>query len=83
MSEEVSIGRKFSVVIPKSIRRRLQLREGQKALVALEGERIVIEPLPEDPDAVFDKILGDFSYSEDQHEKATEEWLKRIARPRH
>lgn len=81
MSEEVTIGRRFSIVIPKGVRKKLKLKEGQRALVRHEGEVIVIEPLPEDPYKVLSETLGDFSYSEEKYEKKAEEWLKRVARP--
>jgi len=80
MSEEVTIGRRFSLVIPKRAREKLGLREGQRVLVRHEGEVIVVEPLPEDPYKELSEALGDFSYSEEKYEKRAEEWLKRVAR---
>jgi len=81
MSEEVTIGRRFSFVIPKRVRENLGLREGQRVLVRHEGEVIVVEPLPEDPYKELSEALGDFSYSEEKYEKRAEEWLKKVARP--
>lgn len=81
MSEEVTIGRRFSFVIPKGVREKLGLREGQRALVRHEGDAIVVEPLPEDPYKELSEALGDFSYSEENYEKRAEEWLKKVARP--
>jgi len=83
MAEEVRIGRRFSFVIPRSIRKRLGVKEGQTAIVTAEGERIIVEPLPEDPYEVLVETLGDFSYSEEKYEKKAEEWLTKVARPRH
>ncbi len=80
MSEEVTIGRRYSVVIPKRVRKKLKLKEGQRALIRQEGERIVIEPLPDNPYVILSETLGDFSYSEEECEKRAEEWLKRVAR---
>jgi len=80
MSEEVTIGKRFSIVIPKRVREKLKLKEGQRALMRHEGGIILIEPLPEDPYKVLSETLGDFSYSEDKHEKRAEEWLKKVAR---
>lgn len=83
MSEEVTIGRRFSIVIPRKVRRRLNLREGQGALVSEESGRIVIEPLPADPYQVLAETIGSFSYDESKYEKKAEEWLKKVARGRH
>jgi len=81
MSEEITIGRRFSVVIPKKVREKLGLKQGQRALMRDEDGRIVIEPLPEDPYKVLSEALGDFTYSEEKYEKKAEEWLKKVARP--
>lgn len=83
MSEEVRIGKRFAIVIPKRVRRLLNLREGQAAIVSSEGGRILVEPLPDDPYRVLEDTIGDFSYSEERHEKTAEEWLRRVARSRH
>ncbi len=83
MSEEITIGKRFTIVVPKAIRGILGLREGQKAILSAEEGRIIVEPLPEDPYKVLARTLGDFRYEEARHEKKAEEWLKRVARSRH
>jgi len=83
MSEEATIGRRFSLVIPKRVRKKLKLREGQRALVREEEGKIVIEPLPNDPYEVLSETLGDFRYSEEKYEKKAVEWLKKVAGSRH
>ena len=83
MSEEVRIGKRFSIVIPKRVRKLLELREGQTAMVSAEDGRILVEPLPDDPYGALEDALGDFSYSEERYEKTAEEWLRRVARSRH
>lgn len=47
--EEVVVGKRFTVVIPKAVRDEVGLKEGRRALVYCEGGRIVTEPLPSDP----------------------------------
>ncbi len=83
MSKEITIGKRFTIVVPKAIRGILGLREGQKAILRAEEGRIVLEPLPEDPYKVLARTLGGFRYDEARHEKKAEEWLKRVARSRH
>ncbi len=83
MSEEIMIGRRYTVVIPKSIRKKMGLREGQKLFLSEQSGKIIIEPLPSDPYKTLASVLGDFTYIEEKHEKATEGWLKKAARSRH
>lgn len=83
MSEEVTIGRRYLIVIPKRVRRKLKLKEGQRALVREESGRIIVEPLPGDPYKVLAETIGDLSYSEEDYEKKAEEWMKRVAHPRY
>jgi AbrB family looped-hinge helix DNA binding protein len=83
MSEQVRIGKRFSIVIPKRVRKLLELREGQAAMVSAEQGRILVQPLPDDPYAVLEDALGDFTCSEERYEKTAEEWLRRVARSRH
>ncbi len=83
MSEEIVIGRKYSVVIPKRVRKKVNLREGQHASIRVDAGRILIELLPLDPDAALDEVIGDFTYNEKEHEARVEELLKRIASSRH
>lgn len=83
MSEEVKIGRKYAVVIPRNVRKKLGLKEGQRALVREEVGRVVIEPLPDDPYQVLRQTLGNFSYTESKYERKAERWLRRVARTRH
>jgi len=75
MSEEQVIGRRFTVVIPKSIRKELTVREGQRILIRIEKGKIVIEPLPFDPYSIMEEIVGE-SYDESKEESRAEEWLK-------
>jgi len=75
MSEESVIGRRYTLVIPKSVREELTLKEGQRVLIRVEDGRIVIEPLPWDPYEVLEKIVGE-PYEEEREETKAERWLK-------
>mgnify|MGYP001046547288 CR=1 FL=1 len=78
MSEEVVIGRRYALVIPKKAREELNLREGQRVMVRVDDGRIILEPFPWDPY----KVLGDIvvePYEESRDEAKAEEWLKRHA----
>jgi AbrB family looped-hinge helix DNA binding protein len=78
MSEEITIGRRYTLVIPKSIREEIGLQEGQRALICLEGGKIVIEPFPSDPFKILDEIVRE-PYDEAKEEKRVERWMKKHA----
>jgi len=86
-SSETIVGRRFTLVIPKAIRERLGLREGQRVRVKVDGERVVLDPLPADPGAVLDRLIR-FTYDPKRDRKRAERWLlaeaaKRDARRRY
>lgn len=83
MSEEAIIGRRYTLVIPKSVRKRIGLKEGQRVFVREQEGRILIEPLPTDPYKTLATILGDFTYVEEEHEKLAERWVNKVARSGH
>ena len=76
--EKATIGRRFTLVIPKSIREGLGLKEGQRVLVCVEAGRVIIEPLPENPLQVLESIIGE-PYSEATDEEKAEKWLRENA----
>lgn len=78
MSKEVAVGRRYTLVIPKSIREEMGLEEGQRALIYVEGGRIVIEPFPGDPFKTLDKVIKE-PYDEAKDEKRVERWLRKHA----
>jgi len=83
MSEEAIIGRRYVMVIPKSIRKKIGLREGQRVFVREQAGKIIVEPLPLDPYKTLAAVLGDFTYVEEKHEKIAEAWSKKVARSGH
>jgi AbrB family looped-hinge helix DNA binding protein len=76
LSEKAVIGRRYTLVIPKIVREELNLKEGQRVLVRVEGERIIVEPLPWDPYEVLEEVIRE-PYLERKDEAGAEEWLKR------
>jgi len=70
------------VVVPKSIRKLVSIREGQEVLVRAEGNKIVIEPLQDDPFETLKKVIGP-PYREERDERLAETWVRKHARPRH
>lgn len=78
MSETSFVGKRYTVVIPKAIRERLHLEEGQKVLMRVRGGEIVVEPLPRDPFKTLDRLIGE-PYNEERDEKKAKEFLKKVA----
>jgi AbrB family looped-hinge helix DNA binding protein len=78
MSEQTVVGKRHTIVVPKSVRERVSLKEGQDVLVRAEGSKIIIEPLPENPYEILEKVIGR-PYEEKRDERAAERWVKRRA----
>ncbi|RJX15171.1 AbrB/MazE/SpoVT family DNA-binding domain-containing protein [Candidatus Bathyarchaeota archaeon] len=74
---EVVIGRRYTVVIPKSVREKIDIKEGQKVLVKVEENRIIIEPLPSNPYSILERIIKE-PYNE-REEAKIEKWLRKYA----
>lgn len=78
MSEQAVVGKRFTLVVPKSVRKKLNLKEGQRVILRVEEGRLLVELLPEDPYKVLERVIGE-PYQEARDEKRAEEWLKRCA----
>ncbi len=57
----VTTSNRGQIVIPKDIRKRLQIVPGKKLLVKTEGDHVIITPLPDDPVEYFCGIFKDRS----------------------
>ncbi len=77
-SESVRVGRKFTLVIPKSVREKLKIREGDILTIQVEGEKIVLTIRRSDPLKVLEEVIGE-PYEEGKDEKEAERWLKENA----
>jgi AbrB family looped-hinge helix DNA binding protein len=82
MSEVAVVGKRYALVIPKPIRKKLNIQEGQRVLVRVEGDGLVVEPLPKDSSAVLEELIPE-QYEESKHEAKSEELLKKLASGRH
>jgi len=78
LSEEVVVGKRYALVIPKRARAQLNLKEGQRVTVRVENGRMVLDPLPWDPYKVLEKIVTE-PYEEGRDEAKAEGWLKKHA----
>ncbi|RLE79433.1 MAG: AbrB/MazE/SpoVT family DNA-binding domain-containing protein [Thermoprotei archaeon] len=76
--EEAFIGKRYTLVIPKSVREEVGLKEGQRVLVRAEAGKVIIEPLPSDPYRVLGEIIGE-PYDEAKEEEKAKKWLEKHA----
>ncbi|MBI3841107.1 MAG: AbrB/MazE/SpoVT family DNA-binding domain-containing protein [Thaumarchaeota archaeon] len=70
----VEVDPRFRVTIPKEIRAKLRVTEGQKLYVVSFGDSFIMKPVPDDPAHRLDEVLGDFSFDKEARRKA-EKWL--------
>jgi len=75
-SEIIRVGKKFVIVLPKDIRTRLNIKEGDLFNIRVEKGKIILEPKRSDPFKILEKVIGE-PYDEERDEKLTEEWLKK------
>lgn len=81
MSEAVRIGKKYTIVIPKKIRKKLGLREGQISEIKVEEGSLIITPQAQDMFKKLEEIIGSVTY-EEAAEKKAEKWLIRERKKR-
>lgn len=48
MGQIATTGTKGQIVIPSEIRRRIGMEAGQRVDVSLEGDRVILRPIPKD-----------------------------------
>ncbi|MBI4257859.1 MAG: AbrB/MazE/SpoVT family DNA-binding domain-containing protein [Thaumarchaeota archaeon] len=76
MSELAVVGKRYSIVVPKSVRKKMNLKEGQRVMLKVEEGRLLIEPLPTDPYGVLERVIGE-PYDEAKDEEKAEKWVKK------
>ncbi|MEX2703237.1 MAG: AbrB/MazE/SpoVT family DNA-binding domain-containing protein [Candidatus Baldrarchaeota archaeon] len=79
MDEVVSIGENFTIIVPEQVRERLRLKKGQKVRIRVEGHRIILEPIIENPFKVLEKVIRE-PYKEEVDEEKAYKWLIKHAR---
>ena len=72
------VGKRYTIVIPKSIRKKLKIEEGERVSITVRGNEIVMEPLTKDPYATLARLIGE-PYDEKRDERKAEELLKKLA----
>ena len=70
----VEVDPRFRVTIPKEARAALKVKEGQKLYVVSFGGAFIMKPVPDDPAAELDRLLGVFVF-DNKAKKRAEKWL--------
>ncbi|MBS7625777.1 AbrB/MazE/SpoVT family DNA-binding domain-containing protein [Candidatus Bathyarchaeota archaeon] len=73
-TEVVKIGKRYTVVIPKSFREKLGVKEGQLTELTLEKGKLILVPKTSDPFKRLSELIGEIKYDE-KTEKKAEKWL--------
>ncbi len=71
----IRVGRKFEIVIPKNVRERVNIEEGDLLEVEVEENKIILKKVKYNPYEVLKRVVGE-SYNEEIDEKKAERWLK-------
>ncbi|MBI4415859.1 MAG: AbrB/MazE/SpoVT family DNA-binding domain-containing protein [Euryarchaeota archaeon] len=80
MATEAVIGRRFTMVIPARLRRRLSLTEGQRVILKEDPPGFTVIPLPEDRGKALAEAIGR-SYEERTDEpRARRSWRSHARR---
>lgn len=69
---EIRVGKKGAIYLPSKIRRRLGIREGDRALIKVEDNRVVIEFIP-DPFSMALKVRKWAETTVEEFERESEE----------
>lgn len=77
----VKLDKRYRVTLPKQVRKRFRVVEGQKFFLVPYGEDLIMKPVPQDPSKEISKIIGDFQFSSEARKKA-EKWLLKATKER-
>ena len=74
-SETIRVGKKYTIVLPKDVRKRLNIKEGDLLSVKVEGGKIILEPKRVNPFEILERVIGE-PYDEEKDEKLAKRWMK-------
>lgn len=69
---------KGRIVLPRRVREKLGLKEGDKVLFILEKDGVLIKK-SEDPEKVLEELLGDLTFSKELRRVAERQALKEVS----
>jgi AbrB family looped-hinge helix DNA binding protein len=75
IEEEMKVGPKGQVVIPRTMRKALKIEPGSKVLFRLEDDKLILKKPAFDAVAVFERIAKEINYNKEIDPHAYEEEL--------
>ncbi len=76
IEEEMKVGPKGQVVIPRAMRKALKIEPGSKVLFTLEDDKLILKKPAFDAVAVFERIAKEINYNKEIDPHAYEEELE-------
>ena len=76
IEEEMKVGPKGQVVIPRAMRKALKIEPGSKVSFRLEDDRLILRKPAFDAVAVFERIAKEINYNQEIDPHAYEEELE-------
>jgi bifunctional DNA-binding transcriptional regulator/antitoxin component of YhaV-PrlF toxin-antitoxin module len=70
----VQLDKRHRVTLPKKLRKRFKIVEGQKFYLIPSGDDLIMRTVPKDPSKELAKILGDFQFGK-KDRRTAEKWL--------
>ena len=70
----VELDKRHRVTLPKEVRKRFRVAEGQKFFLVPYGDDLIMKPVPKDPSKELSRIVGAFQFTRRDRKKA-EKWL--------
>jgi len=75
--EVVEVADKYRITITRSVREVVPLRIGQKVAVVPFGERIIVHPLPDNPEEKLAELTKGIDFNRKVRQKASEFLISR------
>ena len=77
----VQLDRRYRLTLPKEVRERFRIVEGQKFFLVPYGDDLIMKAVPKDLSKEMSKIIGDFRFNKKDRNKA-KKWLLRATQSR-
>jgi len=76
--EVVEVADKYRITITRSVREVVPLKVGQKVAIVPFGDRILVQPLPENPEEKLTELTKEFVFNKEARKKASKYLLSQV-----
>ncbi len=70
----VQLDKKHRVTLPKKLRKKFRIIEGQKFYLVPYGDDFLLKPVPKDPEKKLDDMIGKIKFDREARRRA-ESWI--------